>query len=245
MVSNTQCVGAPHNGNQSACSITWKYTANEKKYNFLLNPLLSLSELRLLNRLVMTGVSLDFTDSTWSWQEALWESNGEQSGIESFKQCATLSNSRCHGHSWPARYGPSHWFFPRRPHPAVRLSFWCSAHRAPWWRPSARPTRCQQQRWRSRWRQRKGSPRSPESGDISSGAGCPPHPADGPACQEVSHTPSGPHLSDTHQERLIIQYKTFSSYIEITGCCCYSKQLTTNRLAGVTLFRLLSHLGLD
>lgn len=55
-----------------------------------------------------------------------------QSGIKQyFKQCVMFSNSRCHGHSWPARYDPSHWILPRRLHRAVHLSSWCNAHRAP------------------------------------------------------------------------------------------------------------------
>lgn len=162
---------------------------------------------KVLRRLVLCRVSLDFTGRPGSRQEALWESSsGPENWRKSLTQCVSFSNSRCRDRSWTASRVPScHRPGPRppppphpRPHPAVPPSSWCSAHRAPSPRPSARPTPCRRQRWQSRWRQRKGSPRSPECGDTTSVAGCPLRPADGPACRKASRTPSGPHLSGKH-----------------------------------------------
>lgn len=172
-------------------------------------------------RLVLCRVSLDFTGRPGSRQEALWEpKSGREDRRSSLTQCVSFLSSRCPDGSWPARCVPSrHRPGPRPPPPPLRRrpaalpSSWCSAHTAPSPRPSARPTPCQRQRWQSQWRQRRGSPRSPECGDTTSVAGGPLRPAGGPACRGASCTPSGPHLSGRHQGKIIrvsIQKKSIS-----------------------------------
>lgn len=119
------------------CYINQKPTTGEETFPYLMNPLFE------LDRISLTGVSLDFTDSPGSWQEALWESVAGRVNSSS-KHYVRFLYSHCR--SWLVMDGPSDWFLPRCPCRAVRLSSWCSAHRAPWWLPSPRLTQCQQQR---------------------------------------------------------------------------------------------------